>query len=213
MNQLKEEVQQLTTEKLNLYSSTADKLAPFRKQASGIAQKKAELSNEVQITKAEMAEIEEEIRGREVTLFNAVGGEILHGDNLKHFIATLREKSVVYKQFRAFLQGISAELGVGNRTLDVLRIIDPTIDYSNNFSTYLEDDTTSKEDHQIFTPETVPEAKEFCKEVMQDIESLKTTVARIQTQLESAKKDSENLSHTAEEAKNVLKQFSFIFFP
>lgn len=198
MNKSKNDVQELMSEKLNLYSSAEDKLGPFRKQAATIAQKKMELSIDIKEIKTEIGRIDENVREKEIILFNVVGGEVLHGDELRQFIATLREKSVIYKQLRVRLQSISAEQGIQNRTLDVLKIVDPTIE-----NAYFNANVTPKEEYQREFLNNTSEAKQFCKQFMQEIDSLKTSITKTHKQLTSARKEFESIQENLDRIKDV----------
>lgn len=205
---MKNEVQTLMNEKLALYANTEDKLGPFRKQSSAIAQKKQEFSNDVTETKRALAAIEDSIREKEIILFNAIGGEILHGEELRHFIAVLREKSVVYKQLRGQLQSLSTEQGILSRSLDILKGIDASIE-----DAYFNANLVPNEVEQDQPSRNTSEAKSLCNEFMQDISLLKTNITRVHDQLATAKRDNESIKQRAEEVEDVsLLIFNLSFF-
>ncbi|KRT80873.1 hypothetical protein AMK59_5960 [Oryctes borbonicus] len=198
--QAKDEVQLLMNEKLSLYANTEDKLGPFRKQASTIAQKKLEESNDIKDSKSTIARIDEAIREKEIALFNVVGGEILHGDELKHFIAGLREKSTLYKNLRAQLQSFASEQGVVSRSLDVLKNIDPTIE-----DAFFNASATTLEKFPVEFLGNISDAKLLCKDFMQDIENLKTSIAQTHAHLAHTKKDVESISGTMNSVKDIFE--------
>lgn len=205
---MKNEVQTLMNEKLALYANTEDKLGPFRKQSSAIAQKKQEFSNDVTETKRALAAIEDSIREKEIILFNAIGGEILHGEELRHFIAVLREKSVVYKQLRGQLQSLSTEQGILSRSLDILKGIDASIE-----DAYFNANLVPNEVEQDQPSRNTSEAKSLCNEFMQDISLLKTNITCVHDQLATAKRDNESIKQRAEEVEDVsLLIFNLFFF-
>ncbi|GJQ82158.1 hypothetical protein Trydic_g3615 [Trypoxylus dichotomus] len=196
----KNEVQSLMNRKLSLYANTEDKLGPFRKQSSAIAQKKLEISNDIKDNKIKIARIVDTIREKEATLFNVVGGEILHGDELKRFIAILREKSVTYKRLRGQLQSLSSEQGILSRSLDVLKTVDPTIE-----DAFFDANATVRSEFLTEFSSNTSDAKQICKDFMQDIDDLKIKITHTHEQLASTKEEVESINRTMDSVKDIFE--------
>ncbi|KAK9730886.1 Intraflagellar transport 81 calponin homology domain [Popillia japonica] len=200
INRLRSEIQLLQNEKSAVQASTEDKLGPFRKQSFAIAQKKQELSNEVNDIKKNLTNLDDKIRNKEISLFNVIGGEVLHGENWKCFISSLREKSIVYKDLRGQLQSLSNEQGVITRTLDVLKSLDPNIEEA-----YFNANLIPNEDVEDQYLRNVNDVKYLCKEYLQDIDVLKGTITRTNQQLDYAKKDTDLVTKKLDETKDIFE--------
>ncbi|XP_017774273.1 PREDICTED: intraflagellar transport protein 81 homolog [Nicrophorus vespilloides] len=183
MEEMSKIVQTLLARKMTLTNTNDDQLLPFRNQATMIANKKQELSNFIMKVKSRIENILEMINQKAVMLREIVGGDILHGDELKNFISNLRERSIVYKKYRSYLQGIQAELGIVSRTLDILKLSDAGVEVAIKMKKdKLEDDTDLGLDD-------VAELKYKCKMLYQDANSKRVESVRVyedMTQLRAA---------------------------
>lgn len=106
-------------------NTTDDKLAPFRNQAKIIANKKNELATVVMNLKQEVEVIEAKIAEKRSTLQGILGGPAMYGSELKQYISNVRDRCNLYKDLRAQEQAMRSELGVLNRTVEILQSLEP----------------------------------------------------------------------------------------
>lgn len=106
-------------------NATDDKLAPFRNQAKIIANKKNELATVVMNLKQEIEATESKIAEKRNTLQGILGGPAMYGSELKQYISNVRDRCNLYKELRAQEQAMRSELGVLNRTVEILQSLEP----------------------------------------------------------------------------------------
>lgn len=102
-----------------------DKLAPFRNQAKIIANKKNELATTVINLKQEVEVAEAKIAEKRSTLQGILGGPAMYGSELKQYISNVRDRCNLYKELRVQEQAMRSELGVLNRTVEILQSLEP----------------------------------------------------------------------------------------
>lgn len=73
-----------------------------------------------------MMAVDNKITEREKSANTLIGGPLLHGNELKQFVSNLREKNLLYREYKAHLQAMTAELGVLTRTLDIVKSLQPS---------------------------------------------------------------------------------------
>lgn len=154
IDEVNKEVQRLVEAKMNERGQSA--LAPFRQQASLIARNKESAAEQLDLLTKELKDVDYQLKEKQQKLHETVGELILRGDDLKSFVNTLRAKSNVYKQQRAELAGVRAEVTDLQQTLDGLKAQDPSL--SSLINT---DDEVSSLDHMsIFSrPESPLESR------------------------------------------------------
>lgn len=106
-------------------NASDDKLAPFRNQSKIIANKKNELAATVMDLKHEIEITETKIAEKRNTLQGILGGPAMYGTELKQYISNVRDRCNLYKELRAQEQAMRSELGVLNRTIEILQSLDP----------------------------------------------------------------------------------------
>lgn len=198
-DEVNNDVQRLMETKINEKSKQNDTLGlgPFRQQAALIARNKEAAAEQLdQITK-ELNEIENQLKDKQQRLQETVGEVILRGDDLKHFVSTLRAKSNVYKQQRTELASIKAEANDLIETLEGLRAQDPTL--ATN-----EEDATSMEPSRPDSPvesrgitelsrlvdgltRAVLSAREKLSPISQQMRPLRERIAELRDEAESKK--------------------------
>lgn len=182
---------------MTVNSSGSDKLVPFRNQAMIISNKKQEISSTVVELKSEVDKVNKSIDEKKQVLHNLVGGEVLHGEELKDFIGKLRERSVVYKQFRARLHGMSRELAVLSRTYDILLLKD------NNLEKVL-NEKNKKETTSNYEPlDDLAEVKIKSKKLAQELDSQRSKASNFREELIELRTKLDSLNITSKAAKEV----------
>lgn len=187
MEDLSQRVQTLLNKKLTLTNTNDDQLLPFRNQATIIANKKQELSNFIMKVKNKNEAVLEQINQKLGTLRELVGGDLLHGDELKVFISNLRERSLLYKKCRSYLQGLQAVIGNATRTLEILQLEDPTV---------AEAIKLAKERPTNETPQTddIAEMRYLCKKLYQETNQMRAESSRIYDELVQLRTDFEGFN-------------------
>ncbi|XP_058060644.1 intraflagellar transport protein 81 homolog [Anopheles bellator] len=127
IDDLSREIQKLVEARMTEYSTQADSLGPFRQQAAMVARNKEAAAELLDQTTKELHEVEERLQERQRKLQDTVGEVILRGEELKQFVSTLRAKSNVYKQQRAELAAVKAEVNDLTQTLENLKSQDPSL--------------------------------------------------------------------------------------
>lgn len=109
----------------------ADNLVPFRVQAQTVQRNRELAAEQLDRSTKELRDVEQRLRDQQQRLDETVGGLILRGDELKQYVNMLRAKSSVYKQQRAEMAAVQAEVSDLQRTLDTLREQDPSLGINN----------------------------------------------------------------------------------
>lgn len=130
LNKLAADVDEVNNEIKNLQrkvatNATDHKLAPFRNQSKIIANKKNELATVVMNLKQEVEAMEAKIAEKRSTLQGILGGPAMYGSELKQYISNVRDRCNLYKELRAQEQAMRSELGVLNRTVEILQSLEP----------------------------------------------------------------------------------------
>lgn len=119
------------------------------------------------------------------------------GEDLKHFVSKLRAQSVVYKENRAQLLELQAEVGVLARTQDILHQEEPTLAEALQNR---DDGEAIREDE---VPQDISELKQRCKELISKTNVVKTEITNIRKQIHSAKENMEDLGKRHQDQKEV----------
>lgn len=132
LDKLAEEVEGVNNEVKALQRKMAtnasdDKLAPFRNQAKMIANKKNELATAVMELKKEVEATDVKIAEKKNTLQGILGGPAMYGSELKQYISNVRDRCNLYKELRTQEQALRSELGVLNRTIEILQTLEPSL--------------------------------------------------------------------------------------
>lgn len=146
IDEVSKEVQSLVESRMADRDTQNDSLAPFRQQATMVARNKEMAAEQLNQATKELREIDETLNQKQQELQDTVGEMILRGDELKQYVNTLRAKSSVYKQKRAELASLKAEVNDLTQTLDNLKSQDPTL--SSNLADYGNDDFPSLDKNQ-----------------------------------------------------------------
>lgn len=205
------EIQALIERKMASNSNTDSELGPFRNQAAIIANKKQEISNTVMELKNKMNAIDAEISEKEEVLMTLVGGPLLQGDNLKKYVAKLRENNIVYKEYKSQLRALTTEQGILTRTLDVLKLMDPSTE--EMLKKKLENSTDAQEQLPSDSDELKNKVKKMATETdqvraetAQIREELRAYTAEIQPIMNEYNRLKENFESITEPATDKLKQ-------
>lgn len=128
------------------------------------------------------------------------GGTMPQGEELKKFVSKLRARSVVYKERRAQLHEVQAELGVLTRTLDIMK--------QENFSLLealqnkdSENNDEVQDDKNI--PDTTQGLTQSCRDLAKQLNNKKAEANLIRQELQTFKSKMEELSKDHERAKEV----------
>lgn len=129
IDDVSKDVQRMIEVKMNDKSQQNDVLGlgPFRQQAALIARNKETAAEQLDQLTRELTDVENQLKEKQQKLQDTVGEVILRGDDLKHFVNTLRAKSNIYKQQRSELASVKAEANDLTETLDNLRAQDPSL--------------------------------------------------------------------------------------
>ncbi|KAJ3014255.1 UNVERIFIED_CONTAM: Intraflagellar transport protein 81 [Siphonaria sp. JEL0065] len=130
IKELNNETAKLAEKKLLKANSGDDKLALFRQQAAIIARKKEGTAQKLNSLTEEVTKLSDELDSRREQTRGPGGGRVLKGDDLKKYISELRGKSNTYKLKRAELSEIQAESGILQRTEQILRTRQQSMDSS-----------------------------------------------------------------------------------
>lgn len=132
---LTREVQQLMEQNIARAGNKNDELQPFRQQAAAVARNKDLAAEQLNQVVKELHDTELQLQQKQQILHQTVGEVVLRGDDLKQYVNTLRAKSSLYKQQRAELAAIKADVADLSQTLDNLKSQDPTLNTQlNNIS-------------------------------------------------------------------------------
>lgn len=127
VDQAGDEVRQIIESSAQSRGSHSENLVPFRVQAQTVQRNREVAAEQLDQSTKELRDVETRLREQQQLLDQTVGGLILRGDELKQYVNMLRAKSSVYKQQRAELAAVQAEVSDLRRTLDTLREQDPTL--------------------------------------------------------------------------------------
>uniref|UniRef100_A0A182PEH9 IFT81 calponin homology domain-containing protein n=1 Tax=Anopheles epiroticus TaxID=199890 RepID=A0A182PEH9_9DIPT len=139
IDELNREIQRMVEARMADHSTQNDTLGPFRQQAAMVARNKEAAAEQLDQMTKELREVERQLQEKQRQLQETVGEVILRGEDLKQFVNTLRAKSNVYKQQRAELAAVKAEVSDLTQTLENLKSQDPSL------STALSQMTTDEE--------------------------------------------------------------------
>lgn len=201
LNKLNEEVEAVSNEIKSLQrklavNATEDQLAPFRNQAKIVANRKSELSNAVMNLKQELEEMDSKIAEKRNTLQSILGGPAMYGPELKKYISSVRDRCNLYKELRGQEQALRTELGVLNRTLEILKNKDPSI--SDVIDGKLEENV----DGSLDLLEDEAELKAKCKSLTKEISKKRAEVMAKQEEVLQVKKEIDSFMNEY----NTLKQ-------
>jgi intraflagellar transport protein 81 len=127
-DQLSREVQQLEHEikaiedksRPKLTSADEATLGLFRQQAALVVNRKEKFLGELDVLKEQKQKLEEELESKEQEFRGYQGSKILKGEEFKQYANALRGKSTNYKRLKTELQDLKSELGILQRTEEVL---------------------------------------------------------------------------------------------
>lgn len=122
-----EEVRTIVETQAQARGSHTENLVPFRVQAQTVQRNRELAAEQLANSTKELRDVDAQLRQRQTVLDQTVGGLILRGDELKQYVNMLRAKSSVYKQQRAELAALQAEVSDLQKTLDTLLQQDPTL--------------------------------------------------------------------------------------
>ncbi|XP_055523843.1 intraflagellar transport protein 81 homolog [Wyeomyia smithii] len=140
VDELNREIQKHVEVRMAEYNTQNDTLGPFRQQAAMVARNKESAAEQLDQTTKELREIDSQLQDKQRKLQETIGEVILRGEELKQFVNTLRAKSNVYKQQRAELASVKAEVADLTQTLENLKSQDPSL--SNTLSQVSDDDSS-----------------------------------------------------------------------
>lgn len=127
IEELNREIQKHVEARMADYNTQNDTLGPFRQQAGMVARNKEAAAEQLDQMTKEVREIDKQLQDKQRKLQETVGEVILRGEELKQFVNTLRAKSNVYKQQRAELASVKAEVTDLTQTLENLKTHDPSL--------------------------------------------------------------------------------------
>jgi len=96
-------------------------LGLFRQQAALVSGRKDQVLREVRSLREAKARLEEDLAAKEQELRGVQGSRILKGEEFKAYANSLRGKSTTYKRLKAELQELKAEVGILQRTEEILQ--------------------------------------------------------------------------------------------
>lgn len=184
-----------------------DKLAPFRNQAKIVANKKNELSQTVINLKQELEEVDLKIEEKRATLQSILGGPAIYGDELKQYITSVRDRCNVYKELRTKEQALRSELGVLNRTFEILKASDSSVGRaleaggSGDFA---------KNEGDL--PEDEIELREKCKELTKEISKQRAEILEKKEKLNMMKKEVDVITREHKKLKQVCSFWNFSYW-
>lgn len=187
INKLSADVEAINNEIKNLQRKIAtnasdDKLAPFRNQSKIIANKKHELANVVMNLKEEIETTEAKIAEKRNTLQGILGGPAMYGTELKQYITNVRDRCNLYKELRAQEQAMRSELGVLNRTVEILQSSNPGMAQAL--------DNISKNETDLSLPDLpTDDLQTKCKTMTKEIAVKRAEVIEKKEKVLMAKKD------------------------
>eukprot|EP00771_Trimastix_marina_P001883 gnl/Trimastix_PCT/2992.p1 GENE.gnl/Trimastix_PCT/2992~~gnl/Trimastix_PCT/2992.p1 ORF type:complete len:677 (+),score=261.50 gnl/Trimastix_PCT/2992:65-2095(+) len=104
------------------------RLGVFRQQAAIVAQRLEERKRELEHATRRRDELQETIEAKEKQLSEMPGGPILKGDEYKKYANQLRGKNAIWKRMKGELAALHAELGVLDRTVEILKSRDANLE-------------------------------------------------------------------------------------
>ena len=149
-DELQREIQRQVEIRMAEHNTSNDTLGPFRQQAATVARKKESAAEQLDEKTKELREIDNMLSEKQKQLQETIGEVILRGEELKQFVNTLRAKSNVYKQQRAELAAVKAEVNDMTQTLENLKSQDPSL--STALQQVNVDDGAMTEDERLDSP-------------------------------------------------------------
>ncbi|XP_031327513.1 intraflagellar transport protein 81 homolog [Photinus pyralis] len=211
---LNDEVQNLIENKMSTIDVSSDnQLVAFRNQATIIANKKQEVSKSVMELKSKMNSIQDEIVEKEDLLKTLIGGPLLQGDNLKKYVSKLRAQNILYKEYKGQLSALTTEIGILNRTVDILKSTDPS------FDELLKGESVNHEAHFAKTSADTNDLKEEFKSISEESDRVRAETAQLREELKVCMADlepilneynqyKENFEEVTKMSSNQLKQIN-----
>lgn len=157
VDEVSKEVQKLVETRMSERDTQNDSLAPFRQQAGMVARNKEMAAEQLDQATKELREVTETLENKQQQLQETVGDVILRGDDLKHYVNTLRAKSSVYKQQRAELAALKSESADLMQTLENLKTQDPSL--STSLQQNNPEDENSSLDASLSRPDSPVETR------------------------------------------------------
>lgn len=157
VDEVGKEVQKLVETRMTERDTQNDSLAPFRQQAGMVARNKEMAAEQLDQATKELREVTEILENKQQQLQETVGDVILRGDDLKHYVNTLRAKSSVYKQQRAELAALKSESADLMQTLENLKTQDPSL--STSLQQNNPEDENSSLDTSLSRPDSPVETR------------------------------------------------------
>ncbi|XP_058813408.1 intraflagellar transport protein 81 homolog [Topomyia yanbarensis] len=140
IDELNRDIQKHVENRMTEYNTQNDSLGPFRQQAAMVARNKEAAAEQLDQMTKELREMDKQLQDKQRKMQETVGDVILRGEDLKQFVNTLRAKSNVYKQQRAELASVKAEVTDLTQTLENLKTQDPSL--STTLSQVTDDDSS-----------------------------------------------------------------------
>lgn len=185
-------------------NASEDQLAPFRNQAKIVANKKSELSNVVMNLKQQLEELDSKIVEKRSTLQSILGGPAMYGTELKKYISSVRDRCNLYKELRGQEQGLRSELGVLNRTLEILKALEPSI------ADVLDGKPEEITEESFDLPEDEAELRNKCRTLTKEISKKKAEVMTKQEQVLLVKKEIDSFMNKYKTLKQVNNAITLI---
>ncbi|KAF5306530.1 hypothetical protein FQR65_LT18540 [Abscondita terminalis] len=204
LSKLNEDIQNLIENKVSDSEDNSDgQLTAFKNQATIIANKKQEVSKAVMDLKTKMQSIEEEISEKEELLKTLIGGPLLQGDNLKKYVSKLREHNILYKEYKSQLSALTTEVGILNRTIDVLKSLDVSIDEVLKKEHGRGLDNQSKE-----LSNDIDELREEFKRISDESDQVRAETAQLREELKAKNTDIEPLIIEYNQTKEAFEEIT-----
>ncbi|KAL4702532.1 hypothetical protein ACJJTC_001417 [Scirpophaga incertulas] len=224
------ELEHLVQRRLAAAGPQEDKLAPFRQQAAVIRRNKDasavrvhELASTLRDYEATLADLQSQVK-------QLLGDTVLHGEELKKYVNSLRTKSTVYKRQRANISGFKVEASILARTLDIISTADPTIEMAlvNHKKLKFDEDEIMEKDQKLAdlskkslhdlsqlvaqTAQTLSQVRQEIQPLADQIKPIKEEFQAIQQQYEQKKRVYEatfiNITSQMEPIKNQVKELT-----
>eukprot|EP00906_Rhabdomonas_costata_P002846 RCo004426 len=129
--QLEKDIQEIEDKsRPKLSPSEEQSLGLFRQQAAVVASRKEKFKDELKALKDQRQKFQDALSKRQVELSQHHGSKILRGEEFKQYANSLRGKSTQYKKLKSELQELRTELGVVQRTEDILSQRSASLDSS-----------------------------------------------------------------------------------
>eukprot|EP01001_Neometanema_parovale_P007034 NODE_335_length_2651_cov_125.253560_g315_i0.p1 GENE.NODE_335_length_2651_cov_125.253560_g315_i0~~NODE_335_length_2651_cov_125.253560_g315_i0.p1 ORF type:complete len:767 (-),score=234.06 NODE_335_length_2651_cov_125.253560_g315_i0:282-2582(-) len=121
VSQLEREIRQIEEKsRPKLSSGDQGQLEIFRSQAAVVSKRKEERLEELAREKETLQKFQDDLAMREAELSSHSGSKILKPEQFKQYAQSLRGKSTTYKRLKADLAELKGEMGVLERTEDIL---------------------------------------------------------------------------------------------